>query len=85
MAAPVSSGSIGHNIVWDRLDISNLIGAISLAFWLCNGIPLVYEIYSTSNFTRAFPRLSTNNIFQKEKVQMESVSALYVSGRSEMY
>ncbi|ORY83037.1 PQ loop repeat-domain-containing protein [Protomyces lactucae-debilis] len=32
-------------IVWTRADISNLIGAISLAFWLCNGIPLVYEIW----------------------------------------
>lgn len=38
--------SIGRKITWDSADISNLIGAISLAFWLCNGIPLVYEIYS---------------------------------------
>ncbi|BFZ54345.1 hypothetical protein PYCC9005_001379 [Savitreella phatthalungensis] len=29
----------------DRVDLSNLIGAVSLSFWLCNGIPLVLEIY----------------------------------------
>lgn len=31
--------------MWHRADVSNLVGAISLAFWLCNGIPLVLEIY----------------------------------------
>lgn len=28
-----------------HVDLSNLLGAVSLSFWLCNGIPLVLEIY----------------------------------------
>jgi uncharacterized protein with PQ loop repeat len=40
-----SLNDVFATVAWTRADISNLIGAISLAFWLCNGIPLVYEIW----------------------------------------
>lgn len=46
LTEPKAILSLGNELIMDRGSISNLIGAISLAFWLCNGIPLVYEIYS---------------------------------------
>lgn len=58
LTEPESVLRLGSDLTMDRGNISNLIGAISLAFWLCNGIPLVYEIYSMSFLFSYYAKLT---------------------------
>lgn len=76
MAINANIMRLGREIAWDRADISNLIGSISLAFWLCNGIPLVYEIYSKSSSHHQRARSIANLLSERKSADGVSLAFL---------